>query len=218
MSLSAAVISNTFVDVRWCRSAASDEELYMAMREGDDQSLRVLMDRHQPMARALCRNIVGDAAEADDVVQDVFFSVWRRGGWVSGDARFVTWLHRVLINRAIDHRRRRRDIPTADDTLTAAAELRGDEGRLPDAEAIVTRQEASDRLRAALLRLPETQRLVMEQHYFEDADVPEIVARTGASENAVRSLLKRGRMALREDLRKQKKIWADDLDRLARQS
>lgn len=190
----------------------------MAMRQGDDQSLRILMDRHQPMAKVLCRNIIGDAAEVDDVVQDVFFSVWRRGGWTSGEARFATWLHRVLINRAIDFRRRRRDTPTADQALTAAAELQGDDVRLPDAEALISRQESCDRLRAALLRLPEAQRRVMEQHYFEDSDVHEIVARTGASENSVRSLLKRGRMALREDLRKQKKIWADDFDRLARQS
>lgn len=217
MSVSAARISNSSTNLHWERSTASDEDLYMAMRDGDDQSLRILMDRHQPMARALCRNIIGDAAEVEDVVQDVFFSVWRRGGWTSGEARFATWLHRVLINRAIDHRRRRRDTPTADEALTAAAESRAD-GRQPDAEDLITRQETCDRLREALRRLPEAQRRVMEQHYFEDADVLEIVARTGASENSVRSLLKRGRVALREDLRKQKKIWADDFDRLAKQS
>lgn len=197
------------------RAVASDQELYEAMRAGDDLCLRTLMERHRGMAHAVCRNIVGDEGEADDVVQEVFFSLWKRGGWTPGDVRFTTWLHRVLINRSIDHRRRRRDTPTEADILSSAVEDFG-EGGGPDAEEMITRQETSDRLRAALLRLPTAQQRVLSLHYFEDADVPEIMVRLAATENSVRSLLKRGRMALREDLRKQKKIWTHDLDRTAR--
>jgi len=197
------------------RAVASDQELYEAMRQGDDLSLRTLMERHSGMAHAVCRNIVGDEAEADDVVQEVFFSLWKRGGWTPGDVRFTTWLHRVLINRAIDHRRRRRDTPTEDEALSCAIEDFGADAGI-DAEERIVRQETHDRLRAALLRLPAAQQRVLSLHYFEDADVPEIMARLAATENSVRSLLKRGRMALREDLRKQKKIWPHDLDRTAR--
>jgi len=197
------------------RAIASDQELYEAMRGGDDLSLRTLMERHRGMAHAVCRNILGDECEADDVVQEVFFSLWKRGGWTPGDVRFTTWLHRVLINRSIDHRRRRRDTPTEADLLSSAVENFGAGGG-PDAEEMIVRQETSDRLRSALLRLPTAQQQVLSLHYFEDADVPEIMARLAATENSVRSLLKRGRMALREDLRKQKKIWTHDLDRTAR--
>ncbi|MFN7127605.1 MAG: RNA polymerase sigma factor [Brevundimonas sp.] len=197
------------------RAVASDQELYEAMRAGDDLCLRTLMERHRGMAHAVCRNILGDEVEADDVVQEVFFSLWKRGGWTPGDVRFTTWLHRVLINRSIDHRRRRRDTPTEAEALGAAVEDFGAGGG-PDAEELITRQETADRLRAALLRLPTAQQRVLSLHYFEDADVPEIMARLAATENSVRSLLKRGRMALREDLRKQKKIWTHDLDRTAR--
>lgn len=197
------------------RSLASDQELYEAMRQGDDLSLRMLMERHSGMAQAVCRNITGDAAEADDVVQEVFFSLWKRGGWTPGDVRFTTWFHRVLINRAIDHRRRRRDTPTEVEALSEAIEARGKDGMI-DAETLIVRQETRDRLRAALSRLPTAQAKVLSLHYFEDADVPEIMARLAASENSVRSLLKRGKMALREDLRKQKKIWPHDLDRTHR--
>ncbi|NBB64696.1 sigma-70 family RNA polymerase sigma factor [Pseudomonas sp. ODNR1LW] len=196
------------------RPIASDQELYEAMRAGDDLCLRTLMERHRGMAHAVCRNILGDEVEADDVVQEVFFSLWKRGGWTPGDVRFTTWLHRVLINRSIDHRRRRRDTPTEADVLSHAVEDFGETG--PDAEELITRQETADRLRAALLRLPTAQQRVLNLHYFEDADVPEIMARLAATENSVRSLLKRGKMALREDLRKQKKIWTHDLDRTAR--
>ncbi len=199
------------------RAVASDQELYEAMRAGDDLCLRTLMERHRGMAHAVCRNILGDEVEADDVVQEVFVSLWKRGGWTPGDVRFTTWLHRVLINRSIDHRRRRRDTPTEAEALGAAVEDFGvGAGVGPDAEELITRQETADRLRAALLRLPTAQQRVLSLHYFEDADVPEIMARLAATENSVRSLLKRGRMALREDLRKQKKIWTHDLDRTAR--
>lgn len=197
------------------RAVASDQELYEAMRSGDDLSLRTLMERHRGMAHAVCRNIVGDDGEADDVVQEVFFSLWKKGGWTPGDVRFTTWLHRVLINRAIDHRRRRRDTPTDAEILSIAVEDFGARDG-PDAEEKIARQEISDRLRAALLQLPLAQQRVLTLYYFEEADVPDIMARLAASENAVRSLLKRGRMALREDLRQQKKLWTNDLDGTAR--
>ena len=197
------------------RAVASDQELYEAMRSGDDLSLRTLMERHRGMAHAVCRNVLGDEVEADDVVQEVFFTLWKRGGWIPGDVRFTTWLNRVLINRSIDHRRRRRDTPTEADILSGVIEDFG-HGGTPDAEEMIMRQEVSDRLRAALLRLPAAQQRVLGLHYFENADVPEIMARLTATENSVRSLLKRGRMALREDLRKQKKIWTHDVDRTAR--
>ena len=196
------------------RALASDQELYEAMQAGDDLSLRTLMERHRRMAHAVCRNIVGDEVEADDVVQEVFFSLWKRGGWTAGDVRFTTWLHRVLINRAIDHRRRRRDTPTEADVLSSAVESFG-AGSDIGAETRMLQQETGDQLRAALLRLPLAQQRVLSLHYFEEADVPEIMARLAATENSVRSLLKRGRMALREDLRKQKKIWTHDRDRTA---
>ena len=197
------------------RDAKSDQELYEAMRNRDPLSFRALMERHRRMAHAICRGVLGDEGEADDVVQDVFFRLWTRGGWTPGDVRFTTWLHRVLINRSIDHRRRRRDTPTEADILASAVEARG-APELIDAETLITRQEDLQQLKAALRRLPDAQRQVLTLHYLEDADVPEIMARLSATENSVRSLLKRGRMALREDLRKQKKIWPHDSHRIPR--
>ncbi len=200
-----------------CRDDLPDEVLYARLREGDDLCLRVLMDRHGRMAQVICRNIVGDPDEAMDVVQEVFFTLWRRGGWTAEGAKFSTWLHRVVINRAIDHRRRRRDAPTEDAVLATALEAHDDD-RAVSAERSLEQRQAGDRLRAAVERLPNAQKQAMRLHYFEDADVPEIMARMATTESSVRSLLKRGRMALRDDLRNQKKLWTHDHDRMARPS
>ena len=178
------------------RDDLSDEVLYARLRDGDDLCLRVLMDRHSRMAQVICRNIVGDPDEAIDVVQEVFFTLWRRGGWTAEGAKFSTWLHRVVINRAIDHRRRRRDAPTEDTVLVVALEAH-DDHRAVSAERSLEQRQAGDRLRAAVERLPDAQAQAMRLHYFEDADVPEIMARMATTESSVRSLLKRGRMALR---------------------
>ena len=213
----ALALKLTDLDPAVRRDGLSDEVLYARLREGDDLSLRVLMDRHSRMARIVCRNIVGDADEAYDVVQDVFFSLWRRGGFVCDGVKFSTWLHRVVINRAIDHRRRRRDTPTQDIVLATAIETSDNHQSIP-ADRVIEQKQAGDRLKAALERLPCAQKQAMCLHYFEDADVPEIMARMATTESSVRSLLKRGRMALRDDLRNQKKIWTHDLDRMARPS
>lgn len=214
--LAQATVDIEFDDFHVSRSEASDVVLYERMRNGDDLSFRTLMERHRRMAEVICRNIVGDPEEACDVVQDVFFSLWRRGGWVSGSVRFSTWLHRVVINRAIDYRRRRRDTPTSDVQLSAAIDATAEHG--VGAEEGLVRHQTAEGLRAAIARLPAAQGQALSLHYFEDADVSEITVRMATTESAVRSLLKRGKMTLRDDIRKQKKIWSHDFDRMARPS
>ncbi len=184
-----------------------DEDLFEAACAGDPTAFRILMDRHTRFVRKLAYNILGDAQEAEDVAQETFLSAWRgREGWSRGGARFTTWLSRIAINKAIDQRRKRKPIPETDEKVQALADADTSRDFAAGQQARLEEKEASAALKAAMARLPQAQREALMQFYFQDFDVARIAASMDSTEQAVRSLLKRGRQALRNQLQRQKKL------------
>ena len=88
-----------------------DEQLLNRLAENDEAAFRLLVERHIDRAFGTALRIVGNRADAEDVVQDTMLKVWtHRGQWQHGRAKFSTWLYRVVTNRCIDlHRQPRTD-------------------------------------------------------------------------------------------------------------
>jgi RNA polymerase sigma-70 factor, ECF subfamily len=186
-------------------NGCGDDEICERLRSGDQAALRQLMDRHAPMVLRLAMNVLSDRGEAEDVVQEVFIAVWRgRASWSGGGAKFSTWLHRVAINKAIDKRRSRRSTPESIEYITAACDAIAARDTACDQMVQVDRADVSRKLDAEISRLPQAQARALRYFYFEGRDVPAIAELTGATEQAVRSLLKRGKQALRTRLVKQR--------------
>src|SRR5215510_8231685 len=92
-----------------------DEELVGRVGAGDKRAASELVRRHLPRMVGLARRMLNDAAEAEDVAQEVFLRVWREASrWQPGAAKFETWMHRVALNLCYDRLRRRREKPDAD--------------------------------------------------------------------------------------------------------
>ena len=172
-----------------------DKELLDRLAAGDEVAFRLLVERHIDRAYAIALRIVGNAADAEDVVQDTMLKVWtHRGRWQHGRAKFSTWLYRVVSNRCIDlHRKPRTEnvdaVPEVADTK-------------PDASSIIERNEISSLLEVAMQRLPEQQRVAVILSYHENMSNGEIAEVMDTTVAAVESLLKRGRQQLREMLRR----------------
>ena len=202
--------SSEAVTVPWQESAAivpdstpafdggmfdEDKELLDRLATGDEAAFRDLVERHIDRAYAIALRIVGNAADAEDVVQDTMLKVWtHRGRWQHGRAKFSTWLYRVVSNRCIDLRRKPRTENV--DVVPEVADSK------PDASSVIERAEMNDLLEAAMLRLPEQQRLAVILSYHENMSNGEIAEVMDTTIAAVESLLKRGRQQLRELLRR----------------
>ncbi len=90
-------------------ASLSDEELLARISREDRGAFTMLMRRHGAKVRGLALSFSGQAADAEDIVQDVFIVLWRRpDAWRPGGASFSTWLYRVVVNRCIDQARRKR--------------------------------------------------------------------------------------------------------------
>ena len=172
-----------------------DGELLDRIGEGDEAAFQLLVQRHIDRAYAIALRIVGNAADAEDVVQDTMLKVWsHRGRWQHGRAKFSTWLYRVISNRCIDLRRKPRN-----EDVDAVPEMADPQ---PDASAMIERNEVRDLLEGAMQRLPEQQRLAVILSYHENMSNGEIAEVMDSTVAAVESLLKRGRQQLRELLRR----------------
>ncbi|HPA39501.1 MAG TPA: RNA polymerase sigma factor [Phenylobacterium sp.] len=170
-----------------------DESLVRRVASGDPAAVRALAARKLPRLMSLAHRMLGEAAEAEDVVQETMIRAWRQApSWTPGAARFDTWLHRVALNLCYDRLRRRREV-----ALEGAPE-QTDDGPAPDRGL-----EAADvgrRVSAALQALPDRQREAVTLCHYQDLTNIEAAAVMGVSVEALESLLSRGRRALRAAL------------------
>ncbi|MGJ4886466.1 MULTISPECIES: RNA polymerase sigma factor [unclassified Bradyrhizobium] len=172
-----------------------DKDLLDRLATGEELAFRLLVERHIDRAYAIALRIVGNAADAEDVVQDTMLKVWtHRGRWQHGRAKFSTWLYRVVSNRCIDIRRKPRT-----ENVDVVPEVA--DGK-PDAVSVIERAELSDLLEGAMQRLPEQQRIAVILSYHENMSNGEIAEVMDTTVAAVESLLKRGRQHLRDMLRR----------------
>jgi len=172
-----------------------DSELLDRLAADDETAFRMLVERHIDRAYAIALRIVGNAADAEDVVQDTMLKIWsHRGRWQHGRAKFSTWLYRVISNRCIDLRRKPRN-----ENVETVPEVADGQ---PGAVEIIERNELNDMLELAMQRLPEQQRIAVIFSYHENMSNGEIAQVMDTTVAAVESLLKRGRQQLRQLLRK----------------
>lgn len=178
------------------REAATDAELMRWAAAGDRAAFGVLVERHGERALRLALRVLGDAAEAEEVAQEALLRAWRNAARYDPErALFTTWLHRIVLNLAIDRGRRRAHAPQAGEAALAALP---DPAPGPEAAAAAAEERAS--LAAALAQLPARQRAAIALAYEEGLSGAEAAAALDVSERALEGLLRRARLMLRRIL------------------
>lgn len=167
-----------------------DEALYECVAGGDARAYRDLVDRHAGAQFRYARRLLGNADDAQEVVQEAFLRVWREAGrWRPGEARFSTWLYRVVTNLCIDRRRRWRVLFT--DTPPEEPDT------APQADGRMMAAEQAQAIQRCLDKLAPRQRTAILLCYFEELSNREAADIMGLKVEALESLLVRGRQRLR---------------------
>ena len=187
-----------------------DQALVERLRTQDPVALEELMDRHSPRVYRVAFGITRNHAEAEEIVQDVFLTLFRKIDAFEGRAAVTTWLYRVTTNAALGRRRGKRstlEVHIEDWLPTFKADghregdpswLRADWSQTPEAEFLSG--EARNVLEGALDRLPDHYRAILVLRDVEDLSNEEVAEALGESVSTVKSRLHRARMALREVL------------------
>lgn len=164
---------------------------------GDPAAARMLAAAITPRIYAHALRVLGDGAEAEDVVQEAMVRLWRIAPeWRLGEAKVTTWVYRVVANLCTDRLRKRRTVPL-EDTL----ELRDD---APSAAQMLQQRARMTALEAALQSLPDRQRQAVVLRHIDGLGNPEIAEILEVGVEAVESLTARGKRALTQALADQR--------------
>lgn len=176
----------------------ADAALMAAVRDGDKSALEALYDRYGGQSYALARRIVGDDQLAQDVVQEVFLSVWREPSRYDGQRGALgSWLLAMTHHKSVDQVRREQSQRRRRVGLEVATERPSDD---PEVAEEVWATLRGERVREALGELPAPQREALALAYFGGYTQREVAGLTGVPLGTVKTRMLAGVRRLHQQL------------------
>jgi RNA polymerase sigma-70 factor (ECF subfamily) len=183
-----------------------DTRLMIRVRDEEPGAFEELVERFQARLVALMHHLVGNAEEAEDLAQEVFFRVYRSRKKYRARAKFSTWLFTIANNLALNALRARKRRPAVSLPVSDSGPL----GPRPAEQLVRDRVsspsqhmqqlELAQVIRRALETLNERQRVAVLLNKFEEMNYAEIAEVMGLTTKGVKSLLSRARTNLRAAL------------------
>lgn len=161
-------------------------------RDGDVRAYEEVVRRYQAPMYRLALRMLSRAADAEDVVQDVFLTAWRRLSQLQDDGAFVGWLYRATTNRCLNVIRARKPLSDVDLDTTESPSAAGRPDRAAETGAQMTA------LVAALDELTPEQRACWLLREVHGRSYEEIALTIGTTATAVRGRIARARAQLAE--------------------
>ncbi len=183
-----------------------DAQLMLRVKDGDEHSFGVLLEKHRNPVIHFVFRMVQDRAIAEELSQEVFLRVYRSRGTYEPTAKFTTWLFRIATHLALNWLRdgrnerghQRLDAPRDEKD----GEMPGREvpDRKPSVEQRMVYETRLQEVREAIALLPGKQRAAVLMHKYEEMEYSQIANILECSESAVKSLLFRAYESLRARL------------------
>ena len=178
-----------------------DAELMLRVREGDEESFALLLERHRAPVIHFLYRMLQNQAVAEDLAQEVFLRVYRSRSTYEPTAKFTTWLFRIATHLALnwirDRKKEQGQRSLDEERETGPFELRDPQ---PNVEQNLLHEAKLRQVRLAIARLPEKQRAAVLMHKYQELEYSQIAGVFGCSESAVKSLLFRAYETLRKSL------------------
>ena len=163
------------------------------LTDKEQQQFHELYEAHHRRVYSICFRMLKDAADAEDLTQEVFVHLFRSFGSFRGESAFTTWLHRLTVNHVLMHFRKRKVRavrPTEDGELQVRALAASYDHKRTN---IVDRILLSE----VIAKLPDGYREAFVLHDIEGFEHQEIAAMNGRAEGTSKSQLHKARRALR---------------------
>src|ERR1700734_3942180 len=167
-----------------------DASLLQRVRQGDQRAMAEVFDRYGRAVYSVALRILKDTGHAEDVMQDIFFQVWRNSdSFVQGRGSLGAWLVVIARNRSIDLLRRRKPTDSVEDVVLPSSTNLAVEA---DNNAMI------EKVQKVLGELPAEQQKSMEMAFFEGLSHSEIAERTGDPLGTVKTRIRLALITLRK--------------------
>lgn len=161
-----------------------------AVRAGNQEAMGQLYDRYSAVVYAVALRVLGDAAAAEDALQEIFMQLWRNpAAFDASRGNLAPWLAVIARNRALDALRKRKPQTEIDETTVSVE---------PDLAADADRMRVAEKVRSTLKQMPPAQRSALEMAYFEGYSHSEISQKTGEPLGTIKTRIRSGLIVLRK--------------------
>lgn len=183
-------------------SEASDEKLMSAITRRKQSALNELYQRYGTRLRSVIGNVVHEAADADDVLQEIMLQIWKEADHYSPKAgKPLGWVVTLARRRAIDRVRRRQAYCRAKDRFSEQLNERSNGHKTFSGNAEVARVDMHSFLEKQLRRLPAPQREAIKLSFFKGLSHREIAQATRTPLGTVKTRLELGLQKLTQHMR-----------------
>ena len=179
-------------------------ELMVQLQQGDELAFKKLVDQWQDMIYNRALAMVHNEDDADDITQDVFIQVYQSVSSFKGDAKFSTWLYRIVISKVLDHikkKKRKKRFAFVQSLFGTASEEVLHPVDFNHPGVVAENKERAAELFKALEQLPDSQRIAFTLHKLEAQKYQDVAAIMDLSLTAVESLIARAKGNLRKILK-----------------
>lgn len=173
------------------------QEIIDQCREGSQKAQFQLYKIYYKAMYSVCLRIINDEMEAEDVMQEAFLNAFKKMDSYKGEVSFGAWLKRIVINRSLDHLKKRK---------VKFEEVNEKTAQIADYQ-METKEVNVDVIKNAIRQLPDGYRVVLSLYLLEGYDHEEISEILGISNSNSRTQFLRAKNKLRE-LLKDKEIFS----------
>jgi RNA polymerase sigma-70 factor (ECF subfamily) len=170
----------------------SDKSLMDRVRVREQQAMAEIFDRYAGLVYSVALRVLNDSGHAEDVMQEIFFQLWRNpDSFSSARGSLGAWLLVVARNRAIDHLRQRRSVEPVDEVIVASS---------TNLENEAQRSIIIQRVQGIIGDLPKEQQQSLQMAFFEGLSHSEIAEKTGQPLGTVKTRIRSALTSLRKRL------------------
>ena len=181
-----------------------DAQLMLEVKGGDESAFATLVSRFQDRVLGLAYRYLGDRSSAEDLAQEAFLRVYKARERYEPRAKFSTWLYRIVVNLCLNElrwRKGRKAIALSISTETSSnLNIEMADQSVPDPIHRLENQELAVKIKEIIVGLPENQRIAILLNKYEGLSYQEVAESMDTSVMAVKSLLTRARVKIKERL------------------
>lgn len=180
-------------------------KLMLQFQGGDDACFEAIVDMHKQNMFDLAYRFLGNYQDAEDVTQELFIKVYHSRETYRALSKFTTWIYKICKNTCIKQLQKRKANTTSlSDYQSSLNDRSLDEVRDPKSDLpldSLLAQEKAETVKNAIDSLPERQRLALVLYRYQECSYQEVSEILDCSEEAVKSILHRARMSLKDKLK-----------------